>query len=115
MSVKRALKNRKRPGLPFLIAVTSRARMGDAFPRGVEWFLEFSRKATNLNALLQGLLGRACGYDKNSTVVMSADNIHLVEDYKRERGRLHLQDKPAQFHRRAIPTWRANEPTPRSP
>ena len=59
--------------LPFMIAVTNRARMGDAFPREVEWFLEFSNKAANLNALLQGLLGRACGYDKRSTVVMSEE------------------------------------------
>jgi hypothetical protein len=85
-SVKRAIRQRTNPDLPFLVAVTNRARMGDAFPREVEWFLEFSRKAANLNALLQGLLGRACGYGKNSTVVMSEDNAELVEDYKRERG-----------------------------
>ena len=60
--------------------------MGDAFPRGVDWFLEFTNKAANLNALLQGLLGRACGYGKRSTVIMSANNVQLVEDYKREHG-----------------------------
>jgi hypothetical protein len=85
-SVKRAIRDRARPDLPFLIAVTNRARMGDAFPREVEWFLEFSKKAANLNALLQGLLGRACGYGKRSTVVMSRENADLVEDYKREHG-----------------------------
>lgn len=85
-SVKRAIRQRSRPDLPFLIAVTNRARMGDAFPREVEWFLEFSKKAANLNALLQGLLGRACGYGKRSTVVMSDENVQLVEDYKREHG-----------------------------
>jgi hypothetical protein len=86
MSVKRALRHRERPDRPFLIAVTSKARMGDAFPKEVEWFLEFSRKAANLNALLQGLLGRACGYGKNSTVVMSTENNGLVDDYKRKKG-----------------------------
>lgn len=85
-SVKRAIRQRSRPDLPFLIVVTSRARMGDAFPSEVEWFLEFSKKAANLNALLQGLLGRACGYNKQSTVVMSDENAQLVEDYKRELG-----------------------------
>lgn len=85
-SVKRAIRQRERHDLPFLIAVTNRARMGDAFPREVEWFLEFSKKAANLNALLQGLLGRACGYGKRSTVVMSDENALLVEDYKREQG-----------------------------
>ena len=85
-SVKRAIRQRSRHDRPFLIAVTNRARMGDAFPREVEWFLEFSKKAENLNALLQGLLGRACGYGKSSTVVMSDENAQLVEDYKREQG-----------------------------
>jgi hypothetical protein len=108
ISVKRALKRRRRPDLPFLIAVTSRARMGDAFPSDVEWFLEFSRKAANLNALLQGLLGRACGYGKNSTVVMSPENTQLVEDYKRERGDYIYRTSPHSFivgpHRRGAPT-----------
>jgi hypothetical protein len=85
-SVKRAIRQRTRPDLPFLVAVTNRARMGDAFPKDVEWFLEFSKKAANLNALLQGLLGRACGYGKKSTVVMSQENADLVDDYKREHG-----------------------------
>src|SRR5262249_44948369 len=85
-SVKRAIRQRMRPDLPFLVAVTNRARMGDAFPREVEWFLEFSNKAADLNALLQGLLGRACGYGKRSTVVMSDENARLVEDYKRTHG-----------------------------
>ena len=85
-SVKRAIQQRACPQLPFLIAVTNRARMGDAFPAEVEWFLEFSNKAANLNALLQGLLGRACGYNKRSTVIMSDDNAQLVEDYKRVQG-----------------------------
>lgn len=108
MSVKLALKHRKHPELPFLIAVTNRARMGDAFPRDVEWFLEFSRKAANLNALLQGLLGRACGYGKNSTVVMSPENTHLVEDYKRARGDYIYKTSPHSFivgpYRRGAPT-----------
>lgn len=85
-SVKRVIRDRQRPDLPFLIAVTNRARMGDAFPNQVEWFLEFSKKAADLNALLQGLLGRACGYGKRSTVIMSSENAQLVEDYKHERG-----------------------------
>lgn len=85
-SVKRALRQRSQSGRPFVIAVTNRARMGDAFPREVEWFLEFSNKAANLNGLLQGLLGRACGYDKRSTVIMSEENASLVEGYKDLQG-----------------------------
>ncbi|WP_067733532.1 hypothetical protein [Novosphingobium naphthalenivorans] len=108
MSVKRALKKRDRPDLPFLIAVTSRARMGDAFPNSVEWFLEFSRKAANLNALLQGSLGRACGYGKSSTVVLSADNAQLVDDYKREQGDYFYKTSP---HSVIVGPYRRGAPT----
>lgn len=107
-SVKRAIRQRNHPELPFLVAVTNRARMGDAFPGEVEWFLEFTNKAANLNALLQGLLGRACGYSKNSTVVMSPENVQLVEDYTREEGGYIYKTSPhsvvsGQF-RRGAPT-----------
>lgn len=107
-SVKRALRQRKHPELPFLIAVTNRARMGDAFPREVEWFLEFSNKAANLNALLQGLLGRACGYGKRSTVVMSDENARLVEDYKRSDGSYIYLTSP---HSLVVGTYRRGAPT----
>lgn len=107
-SVKRAIRQRKRKDLPFLIAVTSRARMGDAFPREVRWFFEFARKASNLNALLQGLLGRACGYGKESSVVMSAENAALVDDYKRERGGYIYKTSP---HSQVVGTYRRGAPT----
>lgn len=107
-SVKRSLRQRNRPDLPFLIAVTNRARMGDAFPRDVEWFLEFSKKAANLNALLQGLLGRACGYGKKSTVIMSTDNAALVDDFKRERGGYFYKTSA---HSRIVGPFRRGAPT----
>lgn len=107
-SVKRAIRQRQHPDLPFLIAVTSRARMGDAFPSDVQWFLEFSKKAANLNALLQGLLGRACGYGKSSTVIMSEDNAQIVEDYKRTGGDYIYRTSAHSFivgpYRRGAPT-----------
>jgi hypothetical protein len=107
-SVKRAILERQRKDLPFLIAVTNRARMGDAFPGQVKWFLEFSKKAANLNALLQGLLGRACGYGKDSTVVMSNENAALVEDYKREQGGYIYKTSP---HSQIVGTYRRGAPT----
>jgi hypothetical protein len=82
--------------------------MGDAFPREVEWFLEFSKKAANLNALLQGLLGRACGYGKRSTVVMSDENAQLVEDYKREQGGYIYKTSP---HSLVVGPYRRGAPT----
>jgi hypothetical protein len=107
-SVKRAINDRQRHDLPFLIAVTNRARMGDAFPRSVEWFLEFSKKAADLNALLQGLLGRACGYNKRSTVVMSDENILLVRQYEQSSGGFIYKPSRHSFivgnYRRGAPT-----------
>ena len=107
-SVKRAIRQRKHPHLPFLIAVTNRARMGDAFPSEVEWFLEFSNKAANLNALLQGLLGRACGYNKRSTVIMSDENQRLVEDYERSDGGYIYLTSP---HSLVVGPYRRGAPT----
>lgn len=107
-SVKRAIRQRLRRDLPFLIAVTSRARMGDAFPNEVKWFLEFSKKASNLNALLQGLLGRACGYGKQAAVVMSAENAALIDDYKREQGGYIYKTSP---HSHVVGTYRRGAPT----
>ncbi len=107
-SVKRAIRQRSRPDLPFLVAVTNRARMGDAFPREVQWFLEFSKKAANLNALLQGLLGRACGYQKQSTVILSDENAQLVDDYKREHGGYIYKTSP---HSLVVGAFRRGAPT----
>ena len=107
-SVKRAIENRKRKDLPFLIAVTNRARMGDAFPASVRWFVDFSRQASTLNALLQGLLGRACGYNKRSTVSLSDENAQLVEDYQRTRGGLIYNPSP---HSIVVGAYRRGAPT----
>jgi hypothetical protein len=86
ISVKRAIRDRQHRNRHFVIVVTNRARMGDAFPAHVRWFLDFANRASDLNALLQGLLGRACGYNKSSTVVLSDDNAQIVDDYKRSLG-----------------------------
>ncbi|MGB3503426.1 MAG: hypothetical protein WBA44_17520 [Mesorhizobium sp.] len=107
-SVKRSLRQRQNPELPFLILVTNRARMGDAFPREVEWFVEFSKKAANLNALLQGLLGRACGYGKKSKVIMSSENADLVADFSRGRGAYFYKTSA---HSRVVGPFRRGAPT----
>ena len=85
-SVKRILRNRKHPDLPYLIFVTNKARMGDAFPSDVQYFADFSHQASDMNALLQGLLGRACGYNKTSTVVLSDYNANIVANWAQETG-----------------------------
>ena len=79
MMVKQAIAQRTRPGLPYLFMVTSKARMGDQFPSDVHYFIDFAQQASDLNALLQGLVGRACGYGKKSLVLLS-DRNHLILD-----------------------------------
>ncbi|HVT58916.1 MAG TPA: hypothetical protein VHR45_10990 [Thermoanaerobaculia bacterium] len=81
VSVKRVIARRNRPDLPYLVLVTNRARMADAFPKQVRFFMDLAQKASDLNALLQGLLGRACGYNKRSTVVLSDANAEIVRAY----------------------------------
>ncbi|HLL00298.1 MAG TPA: hypothetical protein VK539_06900 [Myxococcaceae bacterium] len=81
VSVKRRIAMRKRSDLPYIVFVTNRARMADAFPVQVRFFMDFAQKASDLNALLQGLLGRACGYGKKSTVVLSDTNALIVKAY----------------------------------
>lgn len=85
-SVKRAIRARVHHDRPFVVVVTNRARMGDAFPSQVRWFIDFAAKASDLNSLLQGLLGRACGYNKDSVVVLSDSNADLVTDYVNTNG-----------------------------
>ncbi|MDF2602636.1 MAG: hypothetical protein K0Q54_5459, partial [Methylobacterium brachiatum] len=75
MTVRDAIRCRQHPDRSFLIPVTSKARMGDAFPRQVRYFIDLTQKSSTQNALLQGLLGRACGYGKDTLVVMSEENV----------------------------------------
>ncbi len=86
VSVKRAIAGRRRRDLPYLIIVTNRARMADAFPTEVRFFMDLANQSSDLNALLQGLLGRACGYNKRSTVVLSDANAQIVEAYEATQG-----------------------------
>jgi hypothetical protein len=102
-SVKQILKGRlarrvrDNPALgdaPYMVLVTARARMGDSFPISCEHFIDFSnshdteRSAATMNALLQGLLGRACGVGKNSTVCLSPANVAVIDRYVNSKGRV---------------------------
>ncbi len=87
LDVKRFLRNKRtRPDLPYVIFVTSRARMGDAFPMSTKFFIELAAVASDLNSLLQGLLGRACGFGKETTVIMSERNVGIVKDWLETKG-----------------------------
>lgn len=107
-SVKRAVGERKHPNLPYVIFVTNRARMADAFPIQVRFFMDFGIKASDLNSLLQGLLGRACGYKKKSTVVLSDASAAIVEAYIATKGGyVHRTSR----HSKAVGGFRRGAPT----
>ncbi len=86
MTVKRVISRRARPDLPYLFLVTSKARMGDQFPSDVRYFIDLSTKSSDLNSLLQGLVGRACGYGKNSLVILSNANHRLLKQFVATQG-----------------------------
>jgi hypothetical protein len=65
----------KKSNKPLLIFVTGRARMGDDFPAEVRHFLDFVKEIGNLTALDQGLVGRACGYNKYLVKLPSGENL----------------------------------------
>jgi hypothetical protein len=85
-TVKQVIAQRQKPHLPYLFMVTSKARMGDQFPSDVSYFIELSQKASDLNALLQGLVGRSCGYGKNSLVILSDRNDLILDAYVATHG-----------------------------
>lgn len=107
-SVKRAVAHRQYPTLPYIIFVTNRARMADAFPTQVRFFMDFGIKASDLNSLLQGLLGRACGYNKKSTVVLSDASAAIVDAYVATKGKyVHRTSR----HSVAVGGYRRGAPT----
>ena len=85
-SIKKAIYNRDKKDLPFVIFVSGSARLGDAFPKSVDYFIELTTKTGFYNSLLQGLLGRACGHGKKSTVIMSSQNIDSINTYVNGNG-----------------------------
>jgi hypothetical protein len=107
-SVKRIIARRKNPELPYIVFVTNRARMADAFPSGVRYFLDMAHMASNLNALLQGLLGRACGYNKQSVVIMSDPNKLIIDAYSATGGGYVHRTSP---HSTVVGGFRRGPPT----
>jgi hypothetical protein len=49
----------KKPVVQFVVAF---ARRGNPYPAAARFFIEFTKKAASMAVIMQGLLGRACGY-----------------------------------------------------
>jgi hypothetical protein len=73
-NIRDAIRSRQHQMKSFVVVVSAKARMGDAFPAQVRYFVDLTQRSMTLNALLQGLLGRACGYNKDTHVIMSDEN-----------------------------------------
>jgi len=65
----------------YVIIATARGRMSDSFPSHCAYGLDLTRKSSTLGALLQGVLGRMCGYNKNPIVVLSDMNEKRIREY----------------------------------
>lgn len=92
LSVKEILANPKfydPNGLPPLFIVTGGARMADSFPAEIEWFCDFSDSASDMNSVLQGLYGRACGNGKFfSRVFLGIRPTEMIRDYIERKGQV---------------------------
>lgn len=86
--VKRAIKEAtKNDPRPYLVVVVGKGRMGDAFPPEVEIGIDLSQSPADMNAVLQGVFGRMCGYGKsNALVVMSDTAKKMVNEYSNSLG-----------------------------
>lgn len=93
-SLRQVIATRARPDLPYLVVVTARARMADAFPAEVEHFIDCVDKTADYNALLQGFVGRAMGANKTSTVILTDENATVLHDYVATRGSLQIPATP---------------------
>lgn len=65
----------------YLIIATARARMSDSFPINCSYGIDLTRKSSTLAALLQGVLGRMCGYNKNPLIILSDSNEKRIREY----------------------------------
>lgn len=69
-TIKKALGGKKDAN--YLVIAVAKARMGDSFPTSCRTFIDLTRgNDSHFNAMCQGTYGRACGYNKQSLVVLS--------------------------------------------
>jgi hypothetical protein len=69
-------------GMPCLLFVVDKARMGDTFPKTFAYFDLRTRYVDQVNSLstLEQDLGRACGYGKRPKVLVSSKCLEIVKD-----------------------------------
>lgn len=73
VTVEEFIKEKSQGKENYVLFVTGTARMGDRFPGSCRTFVEFS-KSENVQAISQGLYGRACGYNKETPLLLFPDS-----------------------------------------
>lgn len=64
---------------PTVMFVVGKARRGDPFPASVRHFIDFTENMGNQSTYEQGLVGRACGYNKYDAERDFTNNIYITE------------------------------------
>lgn len=72
---------------PYIVVTIGKGRMGDAFPGSTVLAMDLTHTSTDANALLQGMIGRMCGYGKKDPVVIvSNQSYDMWEQYLENSG-----------------------------
>jgi hypothetical protein len=72
---------------PYIVVTVGKGRMGDAFPASTVLAMDLTHTVTDANSLLQGMIGRMCGYGKDKPVVIvSNQSYSMWEQYLENSG-----------------------------
>lgn len=63
----------------YVVLATAGARMSDSFPKECGYGIDLTYNSETLTAIIQGVLGRMCGYFKTPLVVLSDENVKTIQ------------------------------------
>lgn len=82
--IENMLKLKNKPDFPTIIIIKEKCRMGTVIPKDYLSFLFETSNKMNTDTLLQGLLGRACGYHNNDNLIIYI-NKKIIDDREIEK------------------------------
>jgi hypothetical protein len=62
----------------YIVFVTARGRMSDSFPRECGYGIDFTYNSETLAAIIQGVMGRMLGYNKDPFILLSDKNYESI-------------------------------------
>lgn len=84
--VKEIIERRPNRDGPYVVVMTAAGRLADSFPTNCTYFVDLTHQSQNYTALMQGTVGRATGYNKNSMIVLSDANADALGRFVRNQG-----------------------------